>query len=91
MKQNFLQKVLDRVVFNTMVYKSCCIAAFMLVPSIFFCFFPQIVSAIFLLWGAVILLRDLFEHRSFMKSPGSIILCFFVLSYVITLIVFSKK
>lgn len=91
MNQNLFQKVLDRVVFNAVVYKSCCIAAFMLVPSIFFCFFPQVVSVVFLLWGAAILLHDLFEHRSFLKSPGSMILCFFVLSYVITLIFFSKN
>ncbi len=78
-------------IFNTTLYKAVCVCAFILVPSIVFCFFPQIISAVLLLWGAVILLHDLFSHKNFTKSAGSVILLFFTLGYVVTLLFYAKE
>ena len=77
--------------FNTTLYKAVCVCVFILVPSIVFCFFPQVISAVLLLWGAVILLHDLFSKKNFSKSIGSIILFLFVLGYTGTLIFYVKE
>lgn len=77
--------------YNTTIYKAVCVCAFILVPSIVFCFFPQLVSALLLLWGAIILLHDLFGNKNFTKSVGSILLLLFTLGYVVTLILYAKE
>lgn len=83
-------KAISKYLFDSTVYKAVSICVFMLIPSFVLCFFPQIVSAAVLLWGALILLRDLLKERNFAKQTGSIFLILFCVSYVITLILFAK-
>lgn len=81
---------LYRFFLNTGIYKAVAVCALMLTPSALFCFFPQVVSVILLLWGAFILLNDLFGGRHFFKAPFSVLLLAFILGYVVTLALFAE-
>ena len=83
-------KQISNYFFNTTLYKAVCICAFMLVPSLVFCFFPQVVSIILLLWGALLLLRDM-KYRNFAKQTGSVFLLLFCLGYVVTLVLYAEN
>ena len=85
-----MKRILDFFL-NTTIYKIVCICAFMLVPSYVLCYFPQAVSVVLLLWGAVILLKDLFTNRNFLKQTGSILLILFCLGYILTLIFYAEN
>lgn len=76
---------------NTTIYKAVTVCALMLSPSVIFCFFPQVISIVLLLWGAFILLNDLFGDRHFMKAPFSVILLAFVLGYCVTLVLYAEN
>lgn len=82
---------LGKIVLNTDIYKSACICAFMLIPSIIFCYFSKYVSIAFILWGAVILLHDLFTERRFAKPSYSLFLGLFIMGYCITLLLYTKN
>lgn len=84
------QTKFGRIFFNTTIYKAVTVIALMLSPMFPFCFFPQPISVVLLTWGALILLRDLFTERHFMKAPYSIFLFGFVVTYCITLVFFLK-
>ena len=85
-----MKKIAD-FFFNTTVYKMVCICAMILTPSVLLWTFPQVVSVILLLWGAVILARDLFTNRNLSKQTGSLLLVLFCLGYVITLILYAEN
>lgn len=83
-------KFFSKYLFNSVLYKAVCICAFMMVPSIVFCFFPQAVSIILLLWGALFLLRDL-KYKNFLRQTGSVFLLLFCLGYIITLVLYAEN
>lgn len=80
-----------RVLLNTTVYKSAAVAALMLSPAAPFCFIAPALSVVLLLWGAVILLCDLFGERKFSKAPYSILLLGFIVSYCVTIALFLEN
>ncbi|MHC1785565.1 MAG: hypothetical protein AB9880_00665 [Christensenellales bacterium] len=86
---NTIKKIISKTLLNVTLYKTVCICAFMLIPSVFLFFIPKIISAILLLWGAVILLCDLLNGRKFAYSGGSFVLLIFVVGYIITLIFYA--
>lgn len=76
---------------NYTLYKTACVCVFMLIPSFFLCFFPQIVSIVMLAWGAVMLLRDLVHNRNFARQTGSILLTLFCVGYAVTLVLYAEN
>ncbi len=89
--KNILQLFLKKVLFNTVLYKACVAVIFMLIPTALFCFAPQGITIVMLLWGAALLLHDLFTQRNFLKPTGSILLLLFILGYFITVCFFSEN
>ena len=76
---------------NTTIYKMVCICAMILTPSVLLWTFPQVISVILLLWGAGILVKDLFTNRNLSKQTGSLLLVLFCLGYVVTLILYAEN
>ena len=85
-----MKKIAD-FFFNTTIYKMVCICAMILTPSVLLWTFPQLVSVVLLLWGATILVKDLFTNRNLSKQPGSLFLVLFCLGYVITLVLYAEN
>lgn len=83
-------KIILKNLFNSTLYKAVTISLFMLVPSIVFCFFPQIISIIMLAWGALLLLRDL-KYKNFIKQTGSVFLLLFCIGYIVTLVLYAEN
>ena len=86
-----LNSKIYRAFLNTTVYKSAAVAALMLSPAAPFCFVAPYLSIVLLLWGAFILLNDLFGERKFAKAPYSILLLGFVVSYCVTLVLYMEN
>ena len=86
-----LNSKICHLLLNTTVYKSAAVAALMLSPAAPFCFVAPYISIVLLLWGAFILLNDLFSERRFAKAPYSMVLLGFIVSYCITLVFFLKN
>ena len=82
-------KKLLSALWNTTAYKIACICTFILIPAYPFCIFPQPFSVILLVWGAAILLRDVFTKRSFFRQTGTLLLALFCLGYAITILLFA--
>ena len=77
---------------NTTLYKTICICAMILTPSYLLCFFPQYISVVLLLWGAAILIHDLFNNdRNMFKQTGSILLVLFCVGYTLTILFYAKN
>ena len=86
-----LNSKICHLLLNTTVYKSAAVAALMLSPAAPFCFVAPYISIVLLLWGAFILLNDLFGERRFAKAPYSMVLLGFIVSYCITLVFFLEN
>ena len=86
-----MSKAISKYVFNIKIYKMACISTFMLIPSFVLCFFPQVMSAAMLAWGALIMLRDLFNKRDFSKQTGSLLLLLFCIGYAITILLHAQN
>lgn len=85
-----MKKIAD-FFFNTTIYKMVCICAMILTPSVVLWTIPQLVSILLLLWGAIILARDLFTERNLSKQTGSLLLILFCLGYIITLALYAEN
>lgn len=86
-----IESKIYRALLNTTAYKSAAVAALMLSPAAPFCFVAPYISIILLLWGAFILVNDLFGERKFAKAPYSMLLLGFVVSYCVTLVLFIEN
>ncbi|MBO5221137.1 MAG: O-antigen ligase family protein [Clostridia bacterium] len=79
------------VLWNTTVYKAACICVFLLIPAYPFCIFPQPLSALLLVWGALILVQDLFTKRMFLRQAGSLFLALFCIGYAVTILLYAGE
>ena len=86
-----MKKTISKFFWDSTVYKMVCVSTFILIPSIVFCFFPQVISVILLVWGAMFLVRDLFKSRNFTKQTGSILLLLFCIGYIFSLVFYAKN
>lgn len=82
---------ITKILFDVTIYKMICVCAFMLIPSALLFYIPKYISAALLLWGAIILIKDLVTQKKCLGENGTIFLLIFVVSYVITLIFFAKN
>ena len=85
------QSKVGKVFFDKDIYKGFCVAGFMLSPSVLFCFYPKIVSLIFILWGGVILLFDILTERRSLKPSYSIFLALFCVGYAVTFVLYGQN
>ena len=90
-----MQKIINfglfRFLLNTTIYKSVAVCALILTPAAPFCFVAPAISVVLLIWGALILLCDLFGERKFAKAPYSMVLLGLIVSYCITLVLFIEN
>lgn len=76
---------------NTTIYKIVTICVMILTPSYVLCAFPQPFTAALLLWGAAILLHDLFTKKNFLKQTGTLLLILFCVGYAISILFFGEN
>lgn len=86
-----MMKTIGGHIFDVKLYKMVCVSVFMLIPSFVLCFFPQVVSAAVLVWGALIMLRDLLKKQDFKQQTGSLLLLLFCVGYIITLVLYAEN
>lgn len=83
--------IFKKGLFSKHLYKIVCLCACMLIPSALLFYVPKYVSAVLLIWGATILIKDSLSSRSFANASGTVLLMLFILSYTITLVFYTKN